>query len=41
VRQENNEWTHPEFYDEIHRSANPNGKWFVHHREHWARQYVE
>ena len=41
ARQEKNEWTHPEFYDEIHRSANPNGKWFVHHREHWARVYVE
>ena len=41
VRQEKNEWTHPEFYDEIHRSANPNGKWFVHHREHWARVYVQ
>lgn len=41
VRQEKNEWTHPEFYDEIHRSANPNGKWFVHNREHWARVYVE
>ena len=41
VRQEKNEWTHPEFYDEIHRSANPNGKWFVHHIEHWAREYVE
>jgi hypothetical protein len=41
VRQEKNEWTHPEFYDEIHRSADPNGKWFVHHRQQWGRVYVQ
>jgi hypothetical protein len=41
VRQEKNEWTHPEFYADIHRSADPNGKWFVHHRQHWAREYIE
>jgi hypothetical protein len=41
VRQEKNEWTHPELYTEFHRSADPNGKWFVHHREHWARVYVQ
>ena len=41
VRQEKNEWTHPERYAEIHRSANPNGKWFVHHRELWARVYIQ
>jgi hypothetical protein len=41
VRQEKNEWTHPERYAQIHRSADPNGKWFVHHRELWARVYVQ
>jgi hypothetical protein len=41
VRQEKNEWTHPELYTEFHRSADPNGKWFVHHREHRARVYVQ
>ena len=41
VRQEKNEWTHPEFYDEIHRSADPNGKWFVLHRQQWGRVYVQ
>ena len=41
VRQEKNEWTHPELYAGIHRSADPNGKWFVHHRQHWARVYIQ
>ena len=41
VRQEKNEWTHPERYAQIHRSADPNGKWLVHHRELWARVYVQ
>jgi hypothetical protein len=41
VSQEKNEWTNPEMYAEIHRSADPNGKWMVHHREYRSRQYVE
>ena len=41
VSQEKNEWTNPEMYAEIHRSATPEGKWFVHHREYRARQYLE
>ena len=40
VTQERNEWTHPEFYSEIHRSKNGNGGWFVHHRDDWAHHYV-
>jgi hypothetical protein len=40
VRQERNEWTHPEMFAEIHRTATPEGKWFVYPREHRARQYV-
>lgn len=41
VRQEKNEWTHPELYaEEIHRTANPEGKWFVHPRQYLERQYV-
>ena len=39
VSQEKNEWTNPEMYAEIHRSATPEGKWFVHNREYRARQY--
>ncbi len=41
VNQEPNEWTNPEMFAEIHRSADPNGKWMVHHREYRSRQYVE
>jgi len=45
VRQEKNEWTHPELYTEFHRSPIPTadgvGRWFVYHREHWARVYVQ
>jgi hypothetical protein len=41
VSQEKNEWTNPEMYAEFHRSATPEGKWFVHHREYRARQYLE
>ena len=41
VCQERNEWTHPELYTDFHRSANPEGKWFVHRREDWARVYVQ
>ncbi len=40
ARQEKNEWTHPEMFAEVHRSATPDGKWFVYPREHRARQYV-
>lgn len=41
ARQERNEWTHPELYSELHRTADPEGKWFVHSRQHLERQYVE
>ena len=40
VTQERNEWTHPEFYSEIHREKNGNGGWFVHHRDDAAHYYV-
>lgn len=45
LTQERNEWTHPELYLDFHRSPIPTadgvGRWFVHHRELWARVYVE
>jgi len=41
VCQERNEWTHPELYTDFFRTANPEGKWFVHRREDWARIYVQ
>jgi hypothetical protein len=45
TRQERNEWTHPDMYVPFHRSAIPTldgvGRWFVHHRNLWARVYVE
>jgi hypothetical protein len=41
VCQERNEWTHPELYPDFFHTANPEGKWFVHRREDWARIYVQ
>ena len=41
VTQERNEWTHPEFYSEIHREKNGHGGWFVHHRDDWAHYHVD
>jgi len=45
IRQERNEWTHPELYTEFHRSPIPTAdgaaKWFVHPRNIWGRVYVQ
>lgn len=45
INQEQNEWTNPELYDEIHRSPIPTddgvGRWFVHRREPRSRVYIQ